>query len=115
MIAITAGQLASMSATKAGPTGPFSLSVLFLAIGSLLTSILWNENTAKKVSVNGTSSCSCTPYPSTHNHPQPGNETKKPGISDAFSVMMSDKRIMLVGAIQALFEGAMYIFVLQVR
>lgn len=94
LIAITAGQLASMSATRSGPTGPFSLSVLFLAIGSFLTSILWNENTAKKIDSNGT-------------------ESKKPTISDAVGLMLKDKRIMMVGAIQALFEGAMYIFVLQ--
>jgi hypothetical protein len=34
-------------------------------------------------------------------------------VKDAISVMLADKRILLVGAVQALFEGAMYIFVLQ--
>ena len=34
-------------------------------------------------------------------------------IADAFKVMLADKKIMLVGTVQSLFEGAMYIFVLQ--
>jgi hypothetical protein len=32
---------------------------------------------------------------------------------DAWKVMLKDKKILLVGAVQSLFEGAMYIFVLQ--
>jgi len=32
---------------------------------------------------------------------------------DAWNVMLKDKKILLVGAVQSLFEGAMYIFVLQ--
>ena len=43
-----------------------------------------------------------------------GSEVKKTdNLGDAFRVMTSDYRILLVGAVQALFEGAMYIFVLQ--
>jgi hypothetical protein len=56
------------------------------------TYILWKENIAK---VDNTDS------------------SKKPNIGDAWKVMLADKKIMLVGAVQALFEGAMYIFVLQ--
>lgn len=92
IVAITAGQLASITASKEGPTGPFTISVAFLALGSLLASILWKENVAK---IDNTDS------------------TKKPNIGDAWKVMLADKKILLVGAIQALFEGAMYIFVLQ--
>ena len=92
IVAITAGQLASITASREGPTGPFIISVAFLSLGSLLASILWKENVAK---VDNTDS------------------SKKPNIGDAWKVMLADKKILLVGAIQALFEGAMYIFVLQ--
>jgi len=34
-------------------------------------------------------------------------------VKEAVGAMLNDKRILLVGAVQALFEGAMYIFVLQ--
>lgn len=92
LVAITAGQLAAATAaTSLGATGPFLLSLGFLAVGGLLASLRWKENTAPK-----------------------GAETNgKVSVSDAISVMLADKKIMLVGAVQALFEGAMYIFVLQ--
>ena len=93
LVAIAAGQLASMTAAKAGPTGPFTASVLFLALGSLIASVSWGENVA--VASGG------------------GANKNKPTIPEAFAVMKADKKIMLVGAMQALFEGAMYIFVLQ--
>ena len=37
IVAIFAGQLASLTASREGPTGPFTLSVLFLTIGSIIT------------------------------------------------------------------------------
>lgn len=37
----------------------------------------------------------------------------KPSIRDAIEVVKSDPKIILVGAVQSLFEAAMYIFVLQ--
>ena len=95
LVAIAAGQLASMTAAKAGPTGPFTASVLFLAIGSLIASATWGENVAATSTGGG------------------GGAGKKPTIPEALEVMKSDKKILLVGAMQALFEGAMYIFVLQ--
>jgi len=95
LVAITAGQLASMAATKrGGPTGAFELSVVFLALGSLLAAFTWKENVASsEVDDDGS--------------------VKKMGIMDAVEVVRKDSRIALVGAVQALFEAAMYIFVLQ--
>jgi len=103
LVAILAGQLASMTAAKQGPTGPFTLSVLFLTIGSLLTLLTWGENTAPQqkkeanIAENGAE----------------GTEKSSNSIKAALEVMSKDKRILLLGAVQALFEGAMYIFVLQ--
>lgn len=93
LVAITAGQLAAVSAAASGPTGPFTLSLVFLALGSLIASFKWQENVATRAVG------------------EAGD--KKPTIADAWKVVTSDKRIMLLGAVQSLFEGAMYIFVLQ--
>ena len=91
IVAISAGQLASMIAAKQGPTGPFTLSLGFLAAGALLALTQWAENVASKSD----------------------NDGKKVGIGDALGKIFGDRRVLLIGAVQALFEGAMYIFVLQ--
>ena len=92
LVAITAGQLASIMDTKQGPTGPFTLSLGFLLGGALLALLRWKENKASNDSTGN------------------GNDLT---IRDGIRKVMEDKRILLVGAVQALFEGAMYIFVLQ--
>ena len=92
VVAILAGQLASIVAGKAGPTGPYTLSLGFLAASVLFTSLLWSENKASST--------------------QEGQENKVT-IGEAVDVIKKDKNIVLLGAIQALFEGAMYIFVIQ--
>lgn len=97
IVAILAGQLAGAAAGTRGPTGPFELSIAFLAIGGILASLLWEENKATQDSQSG----------------QDGEEQKDPTIRDALGVVRADPKIMLVGAVQSLFEAAMYIFVLQ--
>eukprot|EP00960_Hanusia_phi_P029595 748050-Hanusia_phi.AAC.3 len=91
LVAISAGQLAGAAAAARGPAGPFEISVVFLAAGALLAATTWKENVA----------------------PKRGDESSGPTIGDAWRVMLKDKKILLVGIVQALFEGAMYIFVLQ--
>ena len=63
--------------------------------GAVLAALSWKENRAEAASGNG--------------------EGGGGGVSikEAARVAASDSRILLVGAVQALFEGAMYIFVLQ--
>ena len=103
--------------SKQGPTGPFTLSLAFLASGALLAAARWSENVAPK---------------------DEKADGPKLSIKDAIDVVVRDKRILLVGnyiciyiylykicslilfithstvgAVQALFEGAMYTFVLQ--
>jgi len=99
IVAILAGQLAGVAAGKRGPTGPFELSIGFLAAGGILASILWQENKAEPVASteDGDSSSS----------------SSSPTIRDAVRLVRADPKIMLVGAVQSLFEAAMYIFVLQ--
>jgi len=95
IVAITAGQLASMAAAaRGGATGAFELSVVFLALGSLLAAFTWKENVAS-------------------GETQSDGTQKTFTISDAIKVVLADQKILLVGATQALFEAAMYIFVLQ--
>jgi len=91
IVAILAGQLSVAAATQRGPTGPFELSILFLAIGGLLIVLLWGENVAESTN---------------------GGDTK-PSIHDAIQVIRKDPKIMLVGAAQSLFEASMYIFIMQ--
>lgn len=99
IVAIIAGQLASLAATRRGPTGPFELSTGFLAAGGLMAALLWKENLAAKSSSNESSS--------------DDSSGGKPSIKDAIKVIRSDPKIMMVGGVQSLFEAAMYIFVLQ--
>ena len=94
LVAITAGQLASLAAGARGPSGPFELSVGFLAAGALLAGLTWKENRATPVASDT-------------------GDTGGVTIRDAARVAASDPKILLVGSVQALFEGAMYIFVLQ--
>ena len=96
LVAISAGQLASLAATKrGGPTGPFELSIVFLVLGALLASWRWKENVAQ-VENNSTS-----------------NNNQATTIRDAAEKVIQDPNIALVGMVQSLFEAAMYIFVLQ--
>lgn len=93
IVAILAGQIAGFAASQRGPTGPFEVSVGFLILGGLISSLLWKENVAS-------------------NNSSSGDSGNKPTIRDAVKVVKSDPKIMLVGAMQSLFESAMYIFVL---
>jgi len=99
LVAIIAGQLAGAAAGARGPTGPFELSIGFLAAGAALASFLWKENKAEKAVVSS--------------HDGNTSSSADPTIRDALKVVMDDPKIMLVGAVQSLFEAAMYIFVLQ--
>jgi hypothetical protein len=111
LVAILAGQLAALTAAKEGPTGPFTLSVLFLSLGSLLAIFNWSENVAPKSTA--ASSSSSSESGDTAAAATATAENNSNSISAAVSVMSKDPRILLLGAVQALFEGAMYIFVLQ--
>jgi len=91
LVAIAAGQLAGAAAAARGPTGPFEISVAFLVAGAMVALWKWQENVA----------------------PVSDLTKEGPTIADSWNVMKKDKKVMLVGAVQSFFEGAMYIFVLQ--
>jgi len=99
LVAITAGQLAGAAASRGGPSAPFELSIVFLALGAAIIASSWRENLGGSTSKDAS-----------------GEEKQQGGLAivrAALQEMMRDRRILLVGAVQALFEGAMYIFVLQ--
>jgi MFS family permease len=122
LVAILAGQLAGLAARRGGPTGPFLLSIGFLLSGAAVALLQWGENTAglsaKEASapetVPGSTSGVASPVP-----PEPPvlSTLNTSGVGDrrdnALQAMLADQKILLLGAVQALFEGAMYIFVLQ--
>ena len=99
--AILAGQMAGFAASQRGPTGPFQLSPLFLGVGALVAGLFWNEN---KAEIN-----TATSFGRRLSGPrfQPGS------VSAALKVILKDPKIIIVGAIQGLFEASMYVFVMQ--
>jgi len=99
IVAILAGLLAGSCAGRHGPTAPFALSMVFLALGAAVVLTTWRENTA----LTNASAAGATEAEDAH-------EVR---IVDAWHKMLADPRILGVGTIQALFEGAMYIFVIQ--
>lgn len=105
IVAILAGLMAGAVAKRGGPTAPFELSVFFLALGAVLVFTTWSENYggSKQTPVDVAAEDSSTP------------PTVDSGalMKEAVGALIDDKRILLVGAVQAFFEGAMYIFVLQ--
>jgi len=122
LVAITAGQLASLTANSAGPSGPFTLSVVFLFLGGLLALLKWDENVAVAAATTTSTTTTTTttttsvkdssPLTTTANSApvippieEIVNKNKKPSILDAIDLISKDKRIMLLGAVQALFEG----------
>jgi MFS family permease len=113
IVAILAGQLAGQAARRAGPTGPFALSVIFLVTGAAVALATWRENTAGPANADSiTQPASAQPESSVLPLVTDEIHTVHP-IRRALQVALNDKRILFIGSIQALFEGAMYIFVLQ--
>uniref|UniRef100_A0A7S2GU32 Molybdate-anion transporter n=1 Tax=Octactis speculum TaxID=3111310 RepID=A0A7S2GU32_9STRA len=100
LVAMLAGQLAQASASVSGPTGPFMLSIAFLIAGGIMATALWGENTAGNVA-------------STSAAGDEKGSSSSGGLKPAWEAMKADKKIISVGLIQSLFEGAMYTFVLQ--
>lgn len=89
MIAIASGLLAQVAVWAYGghPVAPFDLSFAFLTLGMIVILATWTEN-----------------YGDAN-----GNVGK--GMKEALHAITSDRKVLLLGVIQSLFEGAMYTFV----
>lgn len=89
VVAIVAGIVASAAVSFLNtPTAPFDVSAIVLVVGTMYVMSFWKENYGN---AEGNASASFT---------------------EAFHVLLSDKRILVLGLVQSLFESAMYIFVL---
>jgi MFS family permease len=76
---------------------PFDLAVVFLALGLACMTAMWGENKGETSSSADTAASYL------------GSSHEK--VAEALAVLRSDKKIVLIGAIQSCFEAAMYIFV----
>eukprot|EP00756_Hemistasia_phaeocysticola_P067016 Hpha_TRINITY_DN9652_c0_g1::TRINITY_DN9652_c0_g1_i1::g.184472::m.184472 len=88
-IAILSGFAAQGAVSLAGghPVAPFDLSIALLVIGTLSVLATWSENYGD----------------------QQGSQFK--GLGRALRVVREDRKVMLLGLLQSLFEGSMYTFV----
>lgn len=89
LVAIAAGLLATSVATRFGPMAPFKTSATILAITAAFLSFLWSETSLRGIS-----------------------QTNPTYLMHTVKACLSDYRLVSLGAVQALFEGAMYTFVL---
>jgi len=87
VVAILAGVVASMISIEFGFVAPFMLSMVFLIFSAVFVSWNWNENY-------GDSKMELTSV-----------------FSGGFSAIQKDIRVLLLGSMQSLFEGSMYVFV----
>eukprot|EP00276_Gloeochaete_wittrockiana_P007245 CAMPEP_0184656712 /NCGR_PEP_ID=MMETSP0308-20130426/16700_1 /TAXON_ID=38269 /ORGANISM="Gloeochaete witrockiana, Strain SAG 46.84" /LENGTH=398 /DNA_ID=CAMNT_0027093957 /DNA_START=285 /DNA_END=1481 /DNA_ORIENTATION=- len=87
IIAILAGLIANTVAGKWGFVAPFDTSLVLLIVEIIIVSLTWTENYGdQKIELQAS-------------------------FSNAWKSMIADPKIWLLGSIQSLFEGAMYIFV----
>jgi len=117
IIAIIAGQTASVAAKFAGdPTGPFSLSPWFIVTALVIVTLYWVEN---KSGGGGSSSKEVENNKYENKKPSSNSDSNSDEDDDEQSsteqsglqMILSDPKILLVGLVQTLFEGSMYIFV----
>ena len=88
IIAITAGIIANAVSDwfGFGPVAPFVFAIPFLVLAGLIIKCSWNENYGKK------------------------GKIVKP-CCESLRLIVTDRKIFITGAVQALFESVMYIFV----
>ena len=88
VIAIFAGIIANAASEwfGFGPVAPFVFAIPFLFFAGLLIQFTWNENYGKK------------------------GKILKP-CCESLRLILKDRKIFVIGAVQALFESVMYIFV----
>ena len=102
VVAIISGQISGAVAKERGPTGPFLFLPAFLVGACLIAIIFWGENRAKTV-----------PPTNDDVRDDEKNAFKKASVRDGLKIIWQDKKLLMLGAIQSLFEGSMYIFVSQ--
>ncbi|XP_014671311.1 PREDICTED: molybdate-anion transporter-like [Priapulus caudatus] len=89
LVAIAAGLISQVVADKFGFVAPFDVSMLVLMVMAIMIACLWKEN------------CGDAGLPLYQT------------CCAAFTVIRKDRKVLCLGIIQSLFEGAMYTFVLE--
>lgn len=87
VVAIGAGQLAGGMADRFGKVAPFDTAAIVLLITGVIVMLTWSENYGDS------------------------RQTVSGGLKSAWTMMISDEKILLVGIIQSCFESAMYLMV----
>lgn len=96
--AIVAGLLAAPLMAWISPVAPFDLSMLLLLAGGVYIAMHWKENFGDAMAGAGSGV-------------GVRSALSLESFSRAYGVLRSNERVLLVGAIQSCFEGAMFIFV----
>eukprot|EP00286_Rhodomonas_abbreviata_P029802 CAMPEP_0181292984 /NCGR_PEP_ID=MMETSP1101-20121128/2813_1 /TAXON_ID=46948 /ORGANISM="Rhodomonas abbreviata, Strain Caron Lab Isolate" /LENGTH=340 /DNA_ID=CAMNT_0023397521 /DNA_START=261 /DNA_END=1279 /DNA_ORIENTATION=+ len=93
-MAVVAGLCSQVSADLMGDIGPFQLAILLTAIALVLV-CFWDEN-----------------YGGENDGLEGEVREEQNFLWDAWRVVATDRRVLLLGLTQSLFEGAMYTFVI---
>jgi MFS transporter, MFS domain-containing protein family, molybdate-anion transporter len=128
IVAILAGIIAQVAADKLGEIGPFQVAIALTAL-TLVLLLFWEENygradscsssssdskaeaAAVAAAVNGIESSSNGSSAAAHKHHDSGEQSFRASVASAWRCITADGRVLLLGLIQSLFEGAMYTFV----
>jgi MFS family permease len=97
LMAILAGLFAQSVVDLFGPVAPFDAASVVLLVGGMVIALTWGEN------YGGGGPGSSDGRIAGHDHT---GQLRK-----AFNLIRSDKKILLLGLMQSLFEGSMYCFV----
>lgn len=87
VVAILSGQVAGAAADRFGKVAPFDLAAFVLSITAVIVLASWSENYGDS------------------------RQSISSGFRSAWTMMISDEKILLVGIIQSCFESAMYLMV----
>lgn len=87
MVAVGAGIITGYAASYRGPVAAFDCSIVMLTIGTIIVATTWTENYGQ-VNLNVSQT-----------------------LAASMSAMKNDPKIIILGMIQSMFEGAMYLFV----
>lgn len=87
VVAIASGQVAGVAADKFGKVAPFDVAGIVLLITGAIVLFTWKENYGDS------------------------RQSVSSGLKSAWTMMLADEKILLVGVIQSCFESAMYLMV----
>jgi hypothetical protein len=95
IVAIVAGLIASVLTSYFGLVAPFDASLLLLVAGGAIISYTWKENYGDRTAAAVTGSS------------LPGFEN----FGKAWTLLLTNRKVLLLGIVQSCFEASMYIFV----